>query len=167
MGKIGHIDDADGHTDPEEIDMLEAQAAIAAQPRPQAQQVQLQDQPQVRSQDQSQQPQGQSQGQPQQPHVQPQQPPVDVPSTDSTAGPCSQGAGGMPDADGAQGDGKRRTRGADGDARRTRSAEGEADFHGIDEDDSLDAGNKALIALAFAVVVVAVVYVANSWFHFI
>lgn len=47
-----------------------------------------------------------------------------------------------------------------------RAAE-EADFHGMGEKSSMDVGNKALIAVALAVMVVAAVYIANSWLHFI
>lgn len=44
------------------------------------------------------------------------------------------------------------------------AAEEEA-FHGLDEKQSMSAGHKALIVLACIVVVVAMLYIVNSWIH--
>ena len=45
-----------------------------------------------------------------------------------------------------------------------RTADEEADFHGLDQGSSMELGQKLLIVLALAVVVAAAVYVLNTFF---
>ena len=47
------------------------------------------------------------------------------------------------------------------------SAEQEEEFHGLDSTQPMGAGHKALIAIAVVVVIVAILYIVNSWIHFI
>lgn len=47
------------------------------------------------------------------------------------------------------------------------TAEQEEDFHGLSDVDSMGAGQKALLVLAACVVVAAVLYVVNTYTHFI
>lgn len=46
-------------------------------------------------------------------------------------------------------------------------AEEDEEFHGLDSTKPMGAMHKTLIVLAVAVVVVAILYVVNSWIHFI
>lgn len=47
------------------------------------------------------------------------------------------------------------------------SAEQEEEFHGLDSTQPMGAGHKALIVIAVVVVIVAILYIVNSWIHFI
>ncbi len=47
------------------------------------------------------------------------------------------------------------------------SAEMEADFHGIDADEKMGFGQRILIISAVLVTLAAVLYIVNSWLHFI
>lgn len=47
------------------------------------------------------------------------------------------------------------------------SSEEEEEFHGLDSTQPMGTGHKALIILATIVVVVAILYIVNSWIHFI
>lgn len=47
------------------------------------------------------------------------------------------------------------------------SAEQEEEFHGLDSTQPMGAGHKALIAIAVVVVIVAILYIVNSWIHFV
>lgn len=47
------------------------------------------------------------------------------------------------------------------------TAEQEEEFHGLDSTQPMGAGHKALIAIALVVVAVAILYIVNSWIHFI
>lgn len=47
------------------------------------------------------------------------------------------------------------------------SAEQEEQFHGLDTTQPMGAGHKALIVIAVIVVAVAILYIVNSWIHFI
>lgn len=47
------------------------------------------------------------------------------------------------------------------------SAEQEEQFHGLDTMQPMGAGHKALIVIAVIVVAVAILYIVNSWIHFI
>lgn len=46
------------------------------------------------------------------------------------------------------------------------TAQQEEDFHGLSSVESMGAGQKILIVLAVMVVIAAVLYILNSWFHF-
>lgn len=48
-----------------------------------------------------------------------------------------------------------------------RTAEEELEFHGLSSDDSMGAMQKVLIALAAIVFIAAILYVVNSWVHFV
>lgn len=48
-----------------------------------------------------------------------------------------------------------------------RTAEEEADFHGLSSEDSMSGMQKALIILALVIFVAAILYVVNSWVHFV
>lgn len=47
------------------------------------------------------------------------------------------------------------------------TAEEEEEFHGLDSKQPMGAGHKALIVLAVAVVIIAILYIVNSWTHFV
>lgn len=47
------------------------------------------------------------------------------------------------------------------------SAEQEEEFHGLDTTPPMGAGHKALIVVAVIVVIVAILYIVNSWVHFV
>lgn len=47
------------------------------------------------------------------------------------------------------------------------SAEQEEEFHGLDTTPPMGAGHKALIVIAAVVVVIAILYIVNSWVHFV
>ena len=47
------------------------------------------------------------------------------------------------------------------------SAEQEEEFHGLDTTPPMGAGHKALIVAAVVVVIVAILYIVNSWVHFV
>lgn len=47
------------------------------------------------------------------------------------------------------------------------SAEDEEDFHGLSSVESMGIGQKFLIVLAVIVVIAAILYVLNSWLHFV
>ena len=47
------------------------------------------------------------------------------------------------------------------------SAEQEEEFHGLDTTPPMGAGHKALIVIAVVVVIVAILYIVNSWVHFV
>lgn len=47
------------------------------------------------------------------------------------------------------------------------TAEEEEEFHGLDSNQPMSTGHKALIVLAVVVVLVAMLYIVNSWIHFI
>lgn len=47
------------------------------------------------------------------------------------------------------------------------ASEMEADFHGIDADEKMGSGQRFLIILAVLVTLAAVLYIVNSWLHFI
>lgn len=46
-------------------------------------------------------------------------------------------------------------------------AEEDEEFHGLDSTQPMGALHKALIAIAAVVVVVAILYIVNSWIHFV
>ena len=47
------------------------------------------------------------------------------------------------------------------------TAEQEEEFHGLDTMQPMGGGHKALIVIALVVVAVAILYIVNSWIHFI
>lgn len=47
------------------------------------------------------------------------------------------------------------------------TAQQEADFHGIDTNKPMSVGHRFLIILAVLVTVAAILYIVNSWVHFI
>ncbi len=47
------------------------------------------------------------------------------------------------------------------------SAEQEEEFHGLDTTPPMGTGHKALIVVAVVVVIVAILYIVNSWVHFV
>ncbi len=47
------------------------------------------------------------------------------------------------------------------------TAQQEADFHGVDADKPMGAGHRFLIILAVLVTIAAILYIVNSWVHFI
>lgn len=47
------------------------------------------------------------------------------------------------------------------------TSEQEEEFHGLEDSQPLGAGHKTLIILAVIVVIVAILYIVNSWIHFI
>ncbi len=47
------------------------------------------------------------------------------------------------------------------------SAEQEEEFHGLDTTPPMGTGHKALIVVAVIVVIVAILYIVNSWVHFV
>lgn len=47
------------------------------------------------------------------------------------------------------------------------TAEQEEEFHGLDSMQPMGGGHKALIVIALVVVAVAILYIVNSWIHFI
>ena len=47
------------------------------------------------------------------------------------------------------------------------AAEQEEEFHGLDSMQPMGGGHKALIVIALVVVAVAILYIVNSWIHFI
>ena len=47
------------------------------------------------------------------------------------------------------------------------SAEQEEKFHGLDSTQPMGTGHRALIAIAVVVVIVAILYIVNSWIHFV
>lgn len=47
------------------------------------------------------------------------------------------------------------------------SARDEMEFHGLSSVESMGIGQKFLIVLAIIVVIAAILYVLNSWFHFV
>lgn len=47
------------------------------------------------------------------------------------------------------------------------SAEQEEEFHGLDTTPPMGTGHKALIVVAVVVVIVAILYIINSWVHFV
>ena len=47
------------------------------------------------------------------------------------------------------------------------TAEQEEEFHGLDTIQPMGGGHKALIVIALVVVAVAILYIVNSWIHFI
>lgn len=47
------------------------------------------------------------------------------------------------------------------------TAQEEEDFHGLDSGDSMGVGQGALIVVAIVVFVAAILYILNSWIHFI
>lgn len=47
------------------------------------------------------------------------------------------------------------------------TAEQEEEFHGLDTTPPMGVGHKALIVIAVVVVIVAILYIVNSWIHFI
>lgn len=54
---------------------------------------------------------------------------------------------------------------ADGQAQMT--AQQEADFHGIDTSKPMGIGHRFLVILAVLVTIAAILYIVNSWVHFI
>lgn len=46
------------------------------------------------------------------------------------------------------------------------TAEEEEEFHGLDAKQPMSVGHKVLIVLAVVVVLVAMLYIVNSWIHF-
>lgn len=46
-------------------------------------------------------------------------------------------------------------------------AEADEEFHGLESEQPMGALHKALIAVAVVVVAVAILYIVNSWIHFI
>lgn len=48
-----------------------------------------------------------------------------------------------------------------------RSADEEADFHGLSSEDSMSGMQIALIVLAAIILIAAILYVVNSWIHFV
>lgn len=47
------------------------------------------------------------------------------------------------------------------------SAEQEEEFHGLDTTPPMGTGHKTLIVVAVVVVIVAILYIVNSWVHFV
>ena len=47
------------------------------------------------------------------------------------------------------------------------SSEQEEEFHGLDTTPPMGTGHKALIVVAVVVVIVAILYIVNSWVHFV
>lgn len=46
-------------------------------------------------------------------------------------------------------------------------AQREEEFHGLDSSQPMGIGHKVLIVLASAVVIIAILYIVNSWIHFV
>lgn len=47
------------------------------------------------------------------------------------------------------------------------SSEEEAEFHGLDSNQPMGTGHKALVILAVVVVIIAILYIVNSYVHFV
>lgn len=47
------------------------------------------------------------------------------------------------------------------------TAEQEEEFHGLDSEQPMGAGHKILIIVALVVLMAAILYIVNSWIHFV